>query len=145
MAVQVFKEQLRSYSILTAQEPSYARVLWGTPAMSPHSPDNPHPDGFLASAHTFKVHPDLNPATYGGNDYWLDPASTQPRKWEVSSTAGGSSSTMWYRVDNTHGNFTEPLVRAAIHCVHDSGALPSLNFDPHLYIARSSASTALLP
>jgi hypothetical protein len=111
--LQVFKEQLRTYSQLTAHEPSFARILWGTASMSPHSADNPFPDGFIASAHTFKVHPDINPATYGGDDYWLDPASTKPRSWTVSGTAGGSSSAMWYRVDTTHGNFSEPLVRTA--------------------------------
>jgi hypothetical protein len=95
------EEQIRTYASLTAKHGGFARFRFGTPDIATS------PSGFVASAHTFRVHPDIDPHLRGGPT--LTSHSPNPLSWTVGPTAGGGSRDLWPYVDIESENFTVPL------------------------------------
>lgn len=77
--------------------------------------------GFVASSHTFKVHPDIDPATFGGGR--LSTADVNPTEWTVGPTAGQYSRSLWRRVDRSSANFTRPVTLEVHFTLKDTWAL----------------------
>lgn len=112
--MQQFKEQLRTYAALTASHSGQARVHFATAGIAASE------SGFVASAHTFKVHPDIDPASFSGPS--LNTADIVPMEWTVGPTAGQYSRSLWRRVDRLSANFTEPVTLEVYFTLKDSWA-----------------------
>jgi hypothetical protein len=100
--MQDFSKQLSTYSIITEGLPHFATLQFATPQLAASS------EGFVASGHTFKVHPDLDPSKSGY--YHLRPSDTRPRSWTVDSSAGSLSHLPRGLVTWDAANFTEPAI-----------------------------------
>ena len=94
---------MQTYGFLTRDRGQFPRVQYATEAMrrAPRS-------AFLASGHTFHVHPDLDPARAGYAT--LRPRDTRPRAWVVDSSAGSRTHLPRGLVSWQAANFTEPAV-----------------------------------
>lgn len=112
--MQDFEEQLRTYASLTARHPGHARLRFATAGIAASD------TGFVASAHTFKVHPDINPASFGG--VAPSTADVPPATWTVGPTAGQYSRSLHRRVDRSSANFTQPVTLEMYFTLKDSWA-----------------------
>eukprot|EP00892_Ulva_mutabilis_P012184 jgi/Ulvmu1/9338/UM050_0088.1 len=115
MPAEAFEEQLRTYADITAGQPGHSRVRFATDAIADSS------NGFLASAHTFKVHPDIDPASFGYTA--LSTRDVRPTEWTVGPTAGQHSRSLWRRVDHRSANFTRPVTLEMHFTLKDTWAL----------------------
>lgn len=99
--LQVFSSQLKAYSTLTDGLAHFPPLRYATPDLAATS------EGFVASGHTFKVHPDLDPAKSGY--YQLRPQDTRPQSWTIDSSAGSRTHLPLGLVTWDAANFTEPV------------------------------------
>ena len=93
---------LWQYGLLTGKEAGHPRLAYASPGIAAD------PTGFLASGHTFRVAPDLDPAASGKER--VRPHDLNPTTWVVDSSAGSTKRLPKGLVRWKAANFTVPAV-----------------------------------